>query len=252
MPRACNGGYRFGNRVWKCWEHKGHGFTNAVTAFTQSCDVYYYQVGLTAGMDRINSVARRLGFGEPTGIDLEDDRSGLLMDSTTYERMYGRRGWRWTPGLILNLSIGQGQIVTPLQLADYAAGLANGNVIYRPHFLREVRDVRGRLVTRSKPEVQHQVNLTPSEHELILKSLSEVVNGAGGTGARARVPGVWVGGKTGSAENPHGSQTHALFIGVAPLDAPRIVVAVVIENAGHGGSIAAPIAGAIIRRHLVP
>lgn len=252
MPRACTGGFRFGNRVWKCWDHKGHGFTNAVTAFTRSCDVYYYQVGLYAGMDRINSVARRLGFGAPTGIDLEDDRSGLLMDSTTYERMYGRRGWRWTPGLILNLSIGQGQIVTPLQLADYAAGLGNGDVIYRPHFLREVRDVRGRLVARSHTEVLRHVDLTPAEHELIIKSLSEVVNGVGGTGARARVPGIWVGGKTGSAENPQGAQTHALFIGVAPLDAPRIAVAVVLENAGHGGTLAAPIAGALIRRHLVP
>jgi penicillin-binding protein 2 len=203
-------------------------------------------------MNRINAMARRLGFGAPTGIDLEDDRSGLLMDSATYERMYGRRGWRWTPGLTLNLSIGQGQIVTPLQLADYAAGLVNGDVIYRPHFLREARDARGRLVEQSRPEVLHQVKLTPAEHELILKSLSEVVNGAGGTGGRARVPGVWVGGKTGSAENPHGDLTHALFIGVAPLDAPRIAVAVVLENVGHGGSMAAPIAGALIRRHLVP
>jgi penicillin-binding protein 2 len=252
MTRSCTGGYRFGNRVWKCWEHKGHGYTNAITAFTHSCDVYYYQVGLIAGMNRINNVARRLGFGAPTGIDLEDDRSGLLMDSATYTRMYGKRGWRWTPGLILNLSIGQGQIATPLQLADYAAGLANGDAIYRPHFLREVRDVRGRLVSQSRPEVLHKVALSRAEHELITKSLSEVVNGAGGTGGRARVPGVWVGGKTGSAENPHGALTHALFIGVAPLDAPRIVVAVVLENAGHGGSMAAPIAGAIIRRHLVP
>ncbi len=251
MPRACFGGYRFGNRTWRCWDHKGHGPTDMVSAFEVSCDVYYYQVGLQIGMDRINAMARRFGFGQKTGIDLEDDRSGLLMDSATYERMYGRRGWRWTPGLTLNLSIGQGQIATPLQLANFAAGMATGGPIYRPHLLREVRDPSGRLVRANRPEVLHDVDLTPEELELMRKSLSQVVNGTRGTAKRAQVPGVWVGGKTGSAENPHGDLTHALFVGAAPLDDPRIAVAVVLENAGGGGSKAAPIAGALMRRHLL-
>ncbi len=248
MTRPCTGGYRFGNRVWKCWELKGHGYTNAIAAFTHSCDVYYYQAGLIAGMERINGVARRFGFGQMTGIDLDEDRSGLLMDSANYERMYGKRGWRWPRGMILNLAIGQGQIVTPLQLSNYMAGMANGQVIYKPHLMREVRDPRGHLVLAAKPEVLHALKLTQAEHELLIKSLSEVVNGAGGTGGRAKVPGVWVGGKTGSAENPHGKLTHGLFVGAAPLDNPRIAIAVVLENAGHGGSVAAPIAGAIMKR----
>lgn len=248
MPRACTGGYRFGNRVWRCWDHKGHGFTNAVTAFMQSCDVYYYQVALMVGLRRINEVARRFGLGEKTGIDLDDERSGLLMDSAVYVERFARKGWRWPRGMILNLSIGQGQIATPIQLANYMAGMANGHAIYRPHFLREVRDPKGHLVRRVKSEVLHDLKLTPPEHELILESLSEVVNGSHGTGSRARVPGVWVGGKTGSAENPHGDLTHALFIGAAPLDNPRIAVAVVMENVGHGGSNAAPIAGALMKR----
>src|SRR5690606_8590907 len=91
FPRQCNGGYQFGNRRWRCWDEKGHGRTNMFTAFMMSCDVYYYQLGLMIGMDHINKVARRFGFGQKTGIDLEDDRSGLLMDSTTYENMYGKR-----------------------------------------------------------------------------------------------------------------------------------------------------------------
>lgn len=250
MPQGCTGGFRFGNRVWRCWDHKGHGATNAISAFAASCDVYYYQVGLRLGMDRINAVARRLGFGARTGIDLEEDRSGLLMDSATYESMYGRRGWRWTTGLTLNLAIGQGQIATPLQLANFVAGMANGRNIYRPRLMREVRDSRGHLVQASESEVLHRLDFTEEEHDLILRQLSEVVNGPRGTGGRARVPGVWVGGKTGSAENPHGDLTHALFVGAAPLDDPRIAVAVVLENAGGGGSKAAPIAGAIMRRHL--
>jgi penicillin-binding protein 2 len=250
MPRSCNGGFQFGNRRWRCWEEKGHGPTNAFSAFMVSCDVYFYQVGLMIGMDRINKMARRFGFGQKSGIDLEDDRSGLLMDSTTYERMYGKRGWRWTRGLILNLSIGQGQIATPLQLANYISGMANGKAIYRPHFLREVRDPRGHLVHASQPEVLHKVNLSAAEHALIIKSLSEVVNGTRGTGSRAKVPGILVGGKSGSAENPHGDVTHALFVAAAPLDNPQIAVAVVLENAGGGGAKAAPIAGALMKRYL--
>jgi len=252
MPHACNGGYQFGNRRWRCWDEKGHGRTNAFTAFMMSCDVYYYQVGLRVGMDRINAVARRFGFGQKSGVDLEDDRSGLLMDSSTYERMYGKRGWRWSRGLILNLSIGQGQIATPLQLANYVSGMANGKQIFKPHFLREVRDPRGHLVSAAKPEVLHNLKLSQGEHELIIKSLSEVVNGVRGTGKRAQVPGVWVGGKSGSAENPHGDVTHALFVSAAPLDNPQIAVAVVLENAGGGGAMAAPIAGALMKRYLNP
>lgn len=252
MPHSCNGGYQFGNRRWRCWDPKGHGRTNVFSAFMVSCDVYYYQVGLRIGMDRINAVARRFGFGQKSGIDLEDDRSGLLMDSATYEGMYGKRGWRWSRGLILNLSIGQGQIATPLQLANYVSGMANGKQIFRPHFLREVRDTRGHLITASTPEVLHDLNLSPGEHDVIRKALSEVVNGERGTGKRAQVPGVWVGGKSGSAENPHGDVTHALFVAAAPLDDPQIAVAVVLENAGGGGAKAAPIAGALMKRYLSP
>ncbi len=250
MPRACTGGFRFGNRVWRCWDHRGHGFTNAISAFAVSCDVYYYQLGLAVGMDRINAVARRFGFGSRTGIDLEGDREGLLIDSATYTALHSRRGWQWSRGQILNLSMGQGQIATPLQLANYMAGMANGHVIYRPRLLREVREARGHFVTRSEASVLHEIGLDDSERELLRKSLSEVVNGQKGTGWRARVPGIWVGGKTGSAQNPHGDVTHAIFVGAAPLDDPRIAVAIVLENAGGGGAVAAPIAGALMRRYF--
>jgi penicillin-binding protein 2 len=127
-------------------------------------------------------------------------------------------------------------------------GMADGHVIYRPRLLREVREARGHLVTRSEASVLHEVGLDDAERELLRKSLSEVVNGEKGTGWRARVPGVWVGGKTGSAQNPHGDVTHAIFVGAAPLDDPRIAVAIVLENAGGGGAVAAPIAGALMRR----
>jgi penicillin-binding protein 2 len=221
-----------------------------IDAFTESCDVYYYQVGLVIGMDIINHVAADFGFGDTTGIDLDDERSGMLIDSASYTRKFKKRGWRWTRGLVLNLSIGQGQLATPLQLANYAAGLANGKVVYKPHFLKEIKDRAGNRVIQYQPQVLHHLEMTPDQHAVILKAMESVVNGPRGTGGRSRVPDVIVGGKTGSSENPHGGLTHALFIGAAPLYQPELAIAVVLENVGHGGSFAAPIAGAIFREYF--
>jgi penicillin-binding protein 2 len=148
------------------------------------------------------------------------------------------------------LAIGQGQIATPLQLANYAAGLGNGKMIYKPHFIREIRTAQGKIISQYQPEVASQLHITQEQHEAILKAMEQVVNSPSGTGGRAKVPGVIVGGKTGSAENPHGGKTHALFVGVAPLYAPEIAIAVVLENIGHGGSFAAPIAGAIFNHYF--
>jgi penicillin-binding protein 2 len=250
MPRACGGGYRFGNRFWKCWDSKGHGSVNLIDAFTESCDTYYYQTGLIIGMDIINSVAREFGLGAKTGIDLDEEKMGVLIDSAWYTRKFKRRGWQWTRGLVLNLSIGQGQITTPLQLANYAAGMANGKYLYRPHLMKEIRDRRGHVLQRREPEVLSVLHLSDEDHQSILKAMDQVVNDPRGTGGRARVEGVIVGGKTGSAENPHGAKTHALFIGVAPLYRPELAIAVVLENLGHGGSLAAPIAGEIFKRYF--
>jgi penicillin-binding protein 2 len=250
MSKSCKGGYRFGNRNWRCWEGKGHGSLDMEGAFMQSCDVYYYQVGLIIGMDIINLVARDFGFGLRTGIDLDEERSGELIDSASYNKKFKRRGWRWTRGLVLNLSIGQGQIVTPLQLANYAAGLGNGKYVFKPHLIKEIRDRKGHVIMQHQPQILAETHITAEQHQEILKAMEMVVNGPRGTGGRARVPNVIVGGKTGSAENPHGGLTHALFIGVAPLYQPELAIAVVLENVGHGGSFAAPIAGEIFKHYF--
>jgi len=251
MPRACTGaGYRFGNRTWRCWTDRGHGSMDLVDAFRESCDVYYYQVGLIIGMDIMNKVARNFGFGELTGIDLTEERSGELIDSASYNQRFRKRGWKWTRGLVLNLSIGQGQIATPLQLANLAAGLGNGKVIYKPHIMKEVRDRAGKVVAVHQPEILRNLEYSKEQQGAILEAMEAVVHAPHGTGSRAKVPGVLVGGKTGSAENPHGGLTHALFIGVAPLYQPELAIAVVLENVGHGGSLAAPIAGEIFRYYF--
>jgi penicillin-binding protein 2 len=250
MAKGCLGGYRFGNRFWRCWDPKGHGKLNMIDAFTESCDAYYYQAGLIIGMDIINKVAREFGFGAHTGIDIDDERSGELMDSTSYTHKFHKRGWTWTRGLVLNLSIGQGQIVTPLQLANYVAGLGNGKVLYKPHFIKQIQDRQGNVVVDYQPEILSKLDMTDEQRDIMMKAMEAVVNSPKGTGGRARVPNVIVGGKTGSAENPHGGKTHALFVGVAPLYQPELAIAVVLENVGHGGSVAAPIAGEIFRHYF--
>jgi len=249
MPRPCNGGFQFGNRVWKCWDPRGHGYTNMLDAFTESCDVYYYQVGLEIGMDPINRVAREFGMGEKTGVDLNDERTGTLVDSASFTARFADRGWQWSRGMILNLAIGQGELATPLQLANYAAGLANGQWLYRPHLLQEVRNPDGSLDFEAKAQALHAIDMSPEDHATLLEAMADVVNSPKGTAARARVPGVLVGGKTGSAQNPQG-RTHALFICAAPLGNATIAIAIVLENMGHGGSAAAPIAGALLKRYF--
>lgn len=242
----CHGGFRFGRRYQKCWKPEGHGHTNFFEAFLHSCDTYYYQLGLQLGMEKINQTARLLGLGEKTGIDLPQERSGVLMDSVAYTKKFSARGWRWSRGQILNLAIGQGQLVTPIQLANMGAGLVSGENIYRPHLVIGYKKADQRKLVKITPQILHHIHTPKHITKDIREGLRRVVE-PGGTGGRAAVTGIDVGGKTGSAENPHGEKTHALFVGMAPLENPEIVVAVVLENAGHGGSVAAPIAGEILK-----
>lgn len=251
LPAGCTGGYRFGARYQRCWKPEGHGHVNVIGAMEQSCDVYYYQLGLMINMPIINQVALDLGLGNRTGIDLPNEKKGYLVDSASHENRHKRLRWKWARGLILNLAIGQGQLATPLQIANMAAGIGNGRNLYRPHLLKEIIDPRsGKVVGYPESTLVRRLPF-PAEHVQILhEAMDSVVNGAHGTARSCRLPGIRVGGKTGSAENPHGEHTHALFAGVAPMEAPEIAVGVVIENAGHGGSVAAPIAAKVLRRYF--
>jgi len=251
MASPCNGGYHFGARYQRCWRPEGHGFPNMIQAMEQSCDVYYYQLGLMINMPIINETASLLGLGNYTGIDLPGEKRGFLVDSASHERRHRRLHWKWARGLILNLSIGQGQLVTPLQVAEMAAGIGNGRELWRPHLLKDIIDPRtGKVVGHADSTFVRKLPFTAEQVASVQASLDSVVNGSQGTGHQAGVPGIRVGGKTGSAENPHGDLTHALFAGMAPMDAPEIAIGVVLENAGHGGSMAAPIAGKIFRRYF--
>jgi penicillin-binding protein 2 len=249
FPAACGGGYRFGKRYFRCWLSSGHGTTNLLRAFETSCDVYYYQLGQRFQLDAFMDGARSFGFGSRTGIDLPGEKSGQLPSSEWYNKQYGSRGW--SRGVLLNLAIGQGEVLaTPLQMAAFYGAVANHGALIRPHLLLRA--------TAAENDDAPPVVATPQSLRLPLSDatlatletiLARVVEERHGTGKAAAVPGVRVGGKTGTAQNPHG-ENHAWFVGVAPLGAPEIAVATIIEGGGHGSSAAAPIVGAILRRHF--
>jgi len=247
MPASCGGSFRFGSRIAKC--HKpapGHGSTNYIMANQWSCNVYFYQLGLRVGDDRINHYAKMFGLGDVTGIDLPGEKAGYLSGEQAYNERFASRNWRWTQGLVMDLAIGQQQVLTPLQLARMVGGMGNGKSIYQPHLLIEERNSDGILISQKQPAVKSTINIDQYTLDVTREALAAVVK-PGGTGARAAVPGIPVGGKTGSAQNPHGDLTHAVFIGCAPVDNPAIAVAVVVENAGGGGANAAPVAGALMK-----
>jgi penicillin-binding protein 2 len=246
MPAPCHGSYRIGSRLAHCWNARGHGSLNLIGAVQQSCNVYFYQVGLRLGDRVINKYAQMLGLGAVSGIDLPGERAGWLSGEDAYNKRWASRNWKWTKGLVLDLAIGQTQVVTPIQLALMVGGLANSHAIYKPFLVKEERSEDGAVLRQVRSELKSTLNFQPVTEETMTEALESVIK-AGGTGGRAAVPGVPVGGKTGSAENPQGDLTHALFVAAAPVKNPVIAIAVVVENAGHGGSIAAPIAGEILR-----
>ena len=241
----CGGGMTYGGRRFACWEHRGHGSLDLLGALQHSCDVYFYQLGLRLGLEKLGQTARAFGLGARTGVDLPQEARGLIPSAEYYDRRWGPG--RWRSGLLLNLAIGQGELLlTPLQMALVAAQVAGGGRPLRPHLVERV----GRAgVFRPERPVQTGFAADPAVWGPVHEALELAVTA--GTGGAARVPGGRVAGKTGTAQNPHG-QDHALFVCYAPADSPRVAVAVVVENAGHGGSVAAPRAGALLRSMFLP
>jgi penicillin-binding protein 2 len=245
--RPCLGGYRFGNRVFHCWELKGHGVLTAAHAIEQSCDIYMYQLGQKLGVDGLSRYYGLCGFGRPTGIEVASEMPGLNPSSEYYDKRYGRR--KWSQGLVLNNAIGQGEIlVTPLQLTQFYCGLANRGPVYKPHLVKAITYPNG---SRQVVSPAHSFDLPFSPETMITlqEGLYLVVNGGRGTARSLSNKGYTIGGKTGTSQNPHG-EDHSLFVGIAPLEAPEIVVCAIVENAGHGSVVAAPVAGKVIDAYM--
>ncbi len=243
--QPCYGHYFFGGRSFACWKHEGHGSLDFIGALQNSCDVYFYQIGPRLGLDRLEAMSRALGLGERSGIDLPQEKKGLVPSRAWYDRRWGAGKMR--PGLMLNLIIGQGELLTtPLQLADMIAQVARDGVAVQPHVVKEIRGVGPYASTRPlRPRAQADASVWQE----VRTALERVVEA--GTATLAKVPGVTVAGKTGTAQNAHG-RDHALFVCYAPADHPTIAMAFVVENGGHGGVTCAPMAARVLRVMFLP
>jgi len=245
---TCYGQKKFGNRIFKCWRPEGHGKLDLVGAIIQSCDVYFYQLGAAEGLELWSATAMASRFGQKTGIDMPGEFDGLVPTATYFDSRYGKDGW--TKYLMVNLAIGQGELlVTPVQMAVLFAALGNGGYIYRPRLISRIESPVNRQIETMKPEITGHLPITPKNLEILRKSLIGVVSDIRGTAHAAELKNVVVAGKTGTAQNPHG-EDHAWFVCFAPAESPELAVAVLVENAGHGGSVAAPLAKKILEKYF--
>ena len=219
----CPGYFRLGPQTFRCWRRSGHGREEIVGAFRDSCDVYFYQMGVKLGIDKLIEWGRDFGVGTRTGIDIPGESQGNIAGRDWKRNRFGEP---WYQGDTVNYSIGQGFILmTPMQLARVYAAFANGGRLVIPRFNSD-----------KKPEWR-DVKLSKANMDIINKGLREVV--ARGTGRAAGGFGVQIAGKTGTAQNSQ-SDDHAWFVGYAPIDKPKYVVVVLIEEGGTGSSVAGP------------
>jgi penicillin-binding protein 2 len=249
----CGGGYRVGNHIVKC-SHHHYSPLDLRGALEQSCNPYYCQV-FRAIMDQKKFATtaeayenwynhmHSFGIGETLGIDLYGESKGILYPYTYFDKLYGKNSWRSTN--IISLSIGQGEVgITPLQMANVVAIVANRGHFYTPHILKYISDEK--LVPEQFTKRRYTTVDTPY-FEVVVEGMARVVNS--GTARIAQIKDIQVCGKTGTAQNPHGDH-HSVFIGFAPMYNSKIAIAVLVENGGYGGRWAAPIASLMMEFYI--
>jgi len=265
QKKYCPGFYRLPGHKhrYRDWKKQGHGPMNLRDAITQSCDVYFYDLAYQLGIDRLHDSLSEFGFGTRTGVDIAGERGGL-MPSREWKRR--SRNQPWYPGETLITGIGQGYfLTTPLQLAHATATLATGGLRITPRVVQSVRAVDQEEPTPLEPVSSLLLaQQDPTNWDRVVEAMVQVIEGDRGTAKRIRKSNYRIAGKTGTAqvftvkqdekydeeEVEEKLRDHALFIAFAPVEDPRIAVAVIVENGGHGGSVAAPIAGSIMQYHL--
>ncbi len=260
----CDGSINLGSYEYRCWKKGGHGSVDLNTAIKESCDVWFYRVGLETGIDRIASAAHRLGLGQPTGFPFGGERSGMIPSRAWKKQRFGTS---WYDGETVISSIGQGFVLaTPLQLAVMTAALANGGTVWRPQIVEKIVNLDGNTDWVLQPEKLGETAWNSSALNAVRKGMAAVVNEVGGTAWRSRMETIRYAGKTGTAqvvrrkddneeapddeEIPYQHRDHALFVSFAPVEKPQIAVAVVVEHGGHGSSAAAPVAKAIYEAYF--
>ncbi|MFZ3234161.1 MAG: penicillin-binding protein 2 [Stellaceae bacterium] len=259
---TCTGQLQLGNAVFHCWRHGGHGTLRLRDAIKKSCDVFFYETARRLGIDRLATMADRLGYGAPVGVDIPGERGGLI---PTRAWKLATTGIPWQQGETVIAGIGQGSVLaTPLQIATMVGRLVSGRAVI-PHLVR-----KGGVVSQigGVDEIEFpSLRLVPDARALVLDGMNAVVNEPGGTAYAARIsePGLAMGGKSGTSqvrritdyEREHGlhridgipwkERDHALFVGFAPVGAPRYVCATVVEHGGGGSAVAAPIVRDVLR-----
>ena len=311
----CPGHFNMGNHVWRCHKDSGHGAVDLHDALMVSCDVYFYTMGARMGINALADMARQLGYGQKSGIDLPDEKPGIVPDEDFHNRVDAKTGG-YQRGMVVNTAIGQGALmVTPLQQAISYSVVANGGTVFKPQIVERIESADFRVVHRFLPQAtawrnngdlghmfegaplsddgMHSVEalrslvreevvgdtptllqpfaaqvvrtfkFAPGELDAIQKGLGAVMSDPRGTGYWRRSKLVSMAGKTGTAQVVHigrerlkldameyFQRDHAWFAAYAPAEAPELVVAVLNEHSGHGGTEAEPIAVAIIDAYL--
>lgn len=250
------------SRIWRDWILKttggGHGQVDLKTAISQSCDTYFWDLGVRMGIDNMSEFGKYFGLGQLTGIDIPSERKGIW-PSREWKR--NARKQAWYPGDTVNMSIGQGDVLaTPLQLAVMAGTIANRGVRYRPQFIQRIGD------QVHEPIIEETLETKPEYWNAIFEGMAEVMHGTRGTARRAAANSEYqMAGKSGTAQVVAIAQNakydsaalkerhrdHALFVAFAPLENPQIAVAVMLENAEGGSSQAAPVARWLMDAHLL-
>jgi penicillin-binding protein 2 len=254
--------FKFGSHVFHDWKVGGHGLTDVVKSLYRSVDVFYYKLGTRMDIDVLARYARELGLGQKTGIQLPGEVPGIMPDTAWKKRTQNAE---WFPGETLSVMIGMGAVTaTPIQLANLIGAVANGGTVYRPRLLKYVEGQDGSMLDKSEPEVLHQTKFSADSLRLVRKGLQMVIGYEHGTAHSAFIPGIEAAGKTGTAQiGGYNAETlkmncmarerrfrnNGLFVAYAPVDDPKIAIAVVLEHACHG-TAAAPIAMAVIKRYL--
>lgn len=259
------GYFEVGGARYRCWKKEGHGPINLHQALRESCDVWFYQVGLELGIDKLSAAAKEFGLGATIGYPLPGEKPGVM---PSQEWKWARFHKPWYAGETVIASIGQGYVtVTPIQLAVMTAAVANEGKVLKPRLVEKIENWQGEQLLQTETQVVREVSYPPAAWKAVKSGLVGVVNEPHGTGQVARLEGVTVAGKTGTSQVirrksdeeeeqeaggdvPYRFRPHALFVAYAPAENPQIALAVVVEHGQHGGSAAGPIAKAILERYF--
>jgi penicillin-binding protein 2 len=260
-PFYCRGIHYLGRRGYQCWRSGGHGAVQFHRGLVESCDIYFYNVGERLGVKQLSRYAEGFGLGRPTGIDLPDEKGGLVPTADWKQEQLGEV---WYPGETISMAIGQSYLlVTPLQLLNLISSIANGGTLIKPQIAKRVEDLEKKILEEYPPEELGKIPVSSTTLGELREALVGVTKEDSGTGRAARIDGLEIAGKTGTAQvvrlkgvgrpraekMPYEFRDHAWFVAYVPADTPFAVV-VLVEHGGHGGSAAAPLAREMIRRYF--